>query len=204
MIRDDCRIITDWVSPGSRILDLACGDGQLLYELQLKKRVSGYGLEINAQNIEACIEKGVNVVEQNLNRGLSNFNDNSFDTVIMTQALQAMKFPHLVLEEMLRVGRECIVTFPNFGHWRCRLYLAINGRMPVSKFMPYTWYDTPNIHFCTFHDFEALCREKSYQVLSRMVVDQSYNSTFANRLWPNLMGEVAIYHLTRANKGRAQ
>ena len=203
MIRGDCEIITDWVSPSSRILDLACGDGQLLYELQMKKKVSGYGLEINTHNIEACIEKGVNVIEQNLNRGLSNFKDNSFDTVIMTQALQVMKFPHLVLEEMLRVGRECIVTFPNFGHWRCRLYLAINGRMPVSKFMPYAWYDTPNIHFCTFKDFEALCREKDYQVLSRMVVDQSYNSCLADRLWPNLMGEVAIYHLTKAkSRGR--
>ncbi|MGO0305377.1 methionine biosynthesis protein MetW [Endozoicomonas acroporae] len=195
MSRGDFEIIRNWVAPGTRILDLACGDGQLLHELQREKQVSGYGLEINAQDIEACIERGVNVIEQNLDRGLGNFRDDSFDTVIMTQALQVMHFPHLVLEEMLRVGRECIVTFPNFGHWRCRLYLAAYGRMPVSKFMPYTWYDTPNIHFCTFRDFEALCREKNYRVLNRMVVDQSYKSGLAGRVWPNLMGEVAIYHL---------
>ncbi|USE36545.1 methionine biosynthesis protein MetW [Endozoicomonas sp. SCSIO W0465] len=196
MSRGDVQIISDWVAPGSRILDLACGDGQLLHELQREKQVSGYGLEINARNIEACIERGVNVIEQNLDCGLGNFRDGSFDTVIMTQALQVMHFPHLVLEEMLRVGRACIVTFPNFGHWRCRFYLAAYGRMPVSKFMPYTWYDTPNIHFCTFSDFEALCQEKHYRVLNRMVVDQSYKSGLAGSVWPNLMGEVAIYHLT--------
>ncbi|WP_067515654.1 methionine biosynthesis protein MetW [Endozoicomonas ascidiicola] len=196
--RGDLDIIRKWVAPTSRVLDLACGDGQLLYELQKEKQVTGYGLEINSQDIEACIDKGVNVVEQNLDRGLGNFKTGSFDTVIMTQALQVMHFPHLVLEEMLRVGRQCIVTFPNFGHWRCRVHLAANGRMPVSKYMPYTWYDTPNIHFCTFRDFEALCREKNYRVLNRMVVDQSYqNGVFAN-VWPNLMGEVAIYHLTMA------
>ena len=196
--RGDLDIIRQWIAPDSRILDLACGNGQLLYELQKEKQVTGYGLEINSQDIEACIEKGVNVVEQNLDRGLGNFKTGSFDTVIMTQALQVMHFPHLVLEEMLRVGRQCVVTFPNFGHWRCRMYLAANGRMPVSKFMPYTWYDTPNIHFCTFRDFEALCHDKKYRILNRMVVDQSYkNGLFAN-LWPNLMGEVAIYHLTMA------
>lgn len=195
--RGDFEIIKNWVKPESRILDLACGDGQLLHEMMQEKQARGYGLEINAQNIEACIQRGVNVLEQNLDRGLGNFRDASFDTVIMTQALQVLHFPHLVLDEMLRVGRECIITFPNFGHWRCRLYLGLNGRMPVSKFMPYTWYDTPNIHFCTFRDFEALCQQRNYRVLNRTVVDQSYQSNLLNRRFPNLMGEVAIYHLTK-------
>lgn len=195
-IREDFQIIKNWVAPGSRILDLACGDGQLMHELNQEKQVTGYGLEINPRNIETCIGRGVNVIEQDLDRGLGNFRNGSFDTVIMTQALQVMHFPHRVLEEMLRVGRECIITFPNFGHWRCRLYLALHGKMPVSKFMPYTWYDTPNIHFCTFRDFEALCHQRNYRVLNRMVVDQSHQGSWVSRLWPNLMGEVAIYHLT--------
>ncbi|MGB1271578.1 MAG: methionine biosynthesis protein MetW [Endozoicomonas sp.] len=195
-VRGDFQIIKNWIAPGSRILDLACGDGQLMHELNQEKQVTGYGLEINSRNIEIGIGRGVNVIEQDLDRGLDNFRDGSFDTVIMTQALQVMHFPHRVLEEMLRVGRECIVTFPNFGHWRCRLYLALHGKMPVSKFIPYTWYDTPNIHFCTFLDFEALCQQRRYRVLNRRVVDQSHQGDWVSRLWPNLMGEVAIYHLT--------
>ena len=198
--RGDFAIIKNWVSPQARILDLACGDGQLLYDLQQEKQVTGYGLEINPQDIEACIHRGVNVLEQNLDCGLSHFSDNSFDTVIMTQALQVLRFPHRVLDDMLRVGRECIITFPNFGHWRCRWYLAMHGRMPVSKFLPYTWYDTPNIHFCTFKDFETLCNQRGYRVLNRMVVDQSHKGHRLNKLWPNLMGEVAIYHLTSGEK----
>ena len=196
-LRSDFAIISDWIKPGHRMLDLACGDGTLLSALAREKQVRGLGLEINPQDIERCIEKGVNVIEQNLDCGLGNFRDNSFDTVVMTQALQALRFPHLVLDEMLRVGRECIVTFPNFGHWRCRLYLSTRGRMPVSKFMPYTWYDTPNIHFCTFRDFEDLCRQKQLKILDRMVVDNAHKRGWKSRLFPNLMGEIAIYHLTR-------
>ena len=195
--RGDFNIIKNWIAPESRILDLACGNGELLDDLSREKKVRGYGLEINPQNIETCIHRGVNVIEQDLDRGLGNFKSGSFDTVIMTQALQVMHFPHLVLDEMLRVGRECIVTFPNFGHWRCRLYLSMNGRMPVSKFMPYTWYDTPNIHFCTFRDFETLCLQRNYKVLSRMVVDQAHQGNLLNRWLPNLMGEIAIYHLAK-------
>lgn len=195
--RNDFDIIRHWVRPESRVLDLACGDGKLLQTLATNKQVKGYGLEINPQNIERCIENGVNVIEQNIDRGLGNFRDNSFDTVIMTQALQVLRHPHLVLDEMLRVGRECIVTFPNFGHWRCRWYLSTRGRMPVSKFMPYTWYDTPNIHFCTFKDFEDLCRHKQLTVIKRLVVDNAHKGDWKTRLFPNLMGEIAIYHLAR-------
>ncbi|WP_252177973.1 methionine biosynthesis protein MetW [Endozoicomonas sp. 4G] len=195
--RVDFAIISDWIDQDSRILDLACGEGTLLADLSSNKQVRGYGLEINPQNIQKCIEKGVNVLEQNIDQGLSNFGDQSFDTVVMTQALQALQFPHLALDEMLRVGRECIVTFPNFGHWRCRWYLAAKGRMPVSKFMPYTWYNTPNIHFCTFKDFEDLCHQKKLKIINRMVTDSANRGGLRTRLLPNLMGEVAIYHLTR-------
>ena len=195
--RVDFKIITQWIDQDSRILDLACGDGTLLHGLRAEKNVKGYGLEINPQDIQFCIEKGVSVLEQNIDQGLHNFGDQSFDTVVMTQALQALQFPHLVLDEMLRVGKECIVTFPNFGHWRCRLHLSTRGRMPVSKFMPYTWYDTPNIHFCTFKDFEDLCRQKNMKIIERLVVDNANKGGWRTRFLPNLMGEVAIYRLTK-------
>lgn len=196
-MRADLEIIQEWIKPGSRLLDLGCGDGELLRYLSDHRKVTGYGLEIDPEKINACIEHGVNVIEQNLDAGLSNFGDNTFDSVLMTQALQAVHYPDQVLEEMLRIGREAILTFPNFAHWRCRLYLGGKGRMPVSEFMPYTWYNTPNIHFCTFRDFEDLCRERSIRILDRLVVDQAHQSTWLSGLWPNLLGEIAIYRVTR-------
>lgn len=196
-LRADLQIIEQWIQPGSHVLDLGCGQGELLHYLQNNKDVHGYGLEIDPDNINACIAKGVNVIDKNLDLGLDNFEDRSFDTVVMTQALQAVHYPDRILEDMLRIGREAILTFPNFGHWRCRLYLGIKGRMPVSEFMPYTWYNTPNIHFCTFKDFENLCHERSVKILDRLVVDQTHRSSTLSAMWPNLLGEVAIYRVTR-------
>ncbi len=196
-MRIDLSIIQAWVAAGSRVLDLGCGDGTLLKNLHDQKQVFGYGLEIDAEQINACIAKGVNVIEQNLDDGLSNFADNSFDTVIMTQALQTLSAPHLVLDEMLRIGKECIVTFPNFGHWKARLHLGLKGRMPVSDLLPYEWYDTPNIHFCTFDDFEVLCRERNITIVHRQVVAESNLDKALTQLNPNLFGVTAIYHLTK-------
>lgn len=195
-MRIDLNEIQHWIQQGSRILDLGCGDGTLLKFLIDTKHVQGYGLEIDAAQMNACIEKGLNVIEQNLDRGLGNFADKSFDTVIMTQALQTLHFPHLVLDEMLRVGKECIVTFPNFGHWKARFYLAARGRMPVSDLLPYEWYNTPNIHFCTFKDFEVLCRERNIKVIHRQVVNEESGQTLKDFM-PNLFGETAIYHLSK-------
>ena len=197
MLRKDLDIIHNWIAPGSRVLDLGCGDGALLERLGKEKQVSGYGLEIDPEQIQCCVERGVNVVEQNLDKGLTNFGDHSFDTVVMTQALQTLRFPHLVVEEMLRVGRECIITFPNFGQWKARWHLAFSGRMPVSDLLPYEWYDTPNIHFCTFRDFEVLCRQHNWQILHRQVVSESTAAGLLKDFLPNLFGETAIYHLTR-------
>ncbi len=196
-LRADLQIIEQWIQPGSHVLDLGCGQGELLHYLQSNKDVHGYGLEIDPDNINACIAKGVSVIDKNLDLGLDNFEDRSFDTVVMTQALQAVHYPDRILEDMLRIGREAILTFPNFGHWRCRLYLGLKGRMPVSEFMPYTWYNTPNIHFCTFKDFENLCHERSVKILDRLVVDQTHRSSTLSAMWPNLLGEVAIYRVTR-------
>ncbi len=196
-MRADLEIIQEWIAPQSRVLDLGCGQGSLLAGLAEQKQVRGYGLEINPEDIQACIQAGVNVIEQDLDKGLSNFQDRSFDTVLMTQALQAVHRPDWVLDEMLRIGRESIITFPNFGHWRARGYLWFRGKMPVSKFLPYTWYDTPNIHFCTFKDFEQLCRQKNIHILDRTVVDSRHRDHWWIRLWPNMLGEIAIYRVTR-------
>jgi methionine biosynthesis protein MetW len=197
MMRPDLEIIQKWIKPGSRVLDLGCGDGSLLHFLKTSKNVREIGLEIDEMNIERCIENGVNVIEQNLDSGLSNFQSNSFDTVLLAQTLQALSNPDALVDEMLRIGRNGIVTFPNFGNWKSRLYLASKGRMPVSKFMPHQWYNTPNIHFCTVKDFDALCAEKNIRILTRTVVDSQHQGSWAMKAWPNLLGEIAIYHITR-------
>ena len=196
-MRQDLQTIQQWIQPDASVLDLGCGDGSLLANLKQHKNVFGYGLEINQDQILECVKKNVNVIEQNLDHGLDNFETDSFDVVIMTQALQAVHYPDKVIDDMLRVGKQCIITFPNFGYWRCRLYLTFKGRMPVSKMLPYTWYNTPNIHLCTFKDFETLCRRKRLTILNRTVVDMNYRDGFLMRLFPNLFGETAVYHVTR-------
>jgi methionine biosynthesis protein MetW len=191
------RFMSSWIKTNSRVLDLGCGDGSLLAELKKERNISGYGLEIDPQSINQCIAKGVNVIEQDLNKSLENFPDNSFDTVIMTQALQAMRYPHLVLDEMLRIGSQCVITFPNFGHWRARAYLTLRGRMPVTKQLAYQWYDTPNIHFFTYSDFEALCRERNISVLRKQFIGEHFPDRLLKNLRPNLFAETAVYHLSK-------
>lgn len=197
-MRTDLEIIEQWIQPGSHVLDLGCGEGVLLDYLQREKKATGYGLEINPEHITACMSRGVSVIEQNLDtQGLQNFEDQTFDVVLMTQALQAVRRPDLVLDEMLRLGREGIVTFPNFAHWRLRWYLMSRGRMPESETLPYKWYNTPNIHLCTFKDFEALCHRKKFRIRNRTVVDGEQRDRWLSRLWPNMLGQVAIYRITR-------
>ncbi len=196
-MRVDLEIISGWIRPGARILDLGCGDGTLLAHLQDSCRVSGYGVEIDAAKIVNCIRAGVNVIHADLEAGLSDFQDDAFDYVIMTQTLQAVQHTEKLLDEMLRVGREGIVTFPNFAYWRCRLQLTLGGRMPVVKTLPHAWYDTPNVHLFTLQDFEALCRRKGIEILQRTVVDHAHRSNLGARLFPNLLGELALYRVGR-------
>lgn len=200
-MRDDYVAVDRFIAEGSRVLDLGCGDGGMLQHLDETKNVRGLGVEIDSDNITLCVSKGLNVIEQDIDNGLTNFADNSFDTVLLTQTLQAVHRPDYVLQEMLRVGKECIITFPNFGHWHARWHLMLRGKMPVSKFMPFEWYDTPNIHFCTVKDFEALCEKQHIRILQRTVQVapgfKKRTSGWLNRAWPNLFAAHAIYHVTR-------
>ena len=199
-LRADLAIIAEWIKPGSKVLDLGCGDGVLLAYLRDHRDVTGYGLEINAFNIEACVERDINVIQADLNDGLQEyFADDSFDYVIMSQTLQATEQPDLILQEMVRVGREGIVTFPNMAYWRARLQLGVQGIMPVTKGLPNQWYNTPNVHLCTLKDFQALCRQHDIDVLQRTVVDHSHRrGNLLMSLMPNFLGEVAIYRCSRS------
>jgi methionine biosynthesis protein MetW len=195
-LRTDMQIISEWVQTGSNVLDLGCGDGTLLHHLQTTRQARGYGLEIDTAHIVECLNSDINVIQMDLNQGLSEFDDDSFDYVIMTQTLQAVRAPQQLLEEMLRVGREGIVTFPNFGHWRSRLQLLL-GHMPTTPALPAQWYNTRNIHLCTLVDFEKLCRSMNIRILQRTVVDYRHRSSLGMRLLPNLLGEIAIYRFKR-------
>lgn len=195
-LRADQALIADWVRPGSRVLDLGCGDGRLLAALQRDHGASGYGVEIDPDNILSCIANGINVVQSNLDDGLTDFDDDSFDYVVMTQTIQAVRYPDKLLHEMLRVGREGIVTFPNMGHWLCRVQL-LRGRMPVTAHLPNTWYDTPNIHICTISDFEDFCAAAGLEILQRTTVDASHRTSLGMRLAPKLLGEIATYRFRR-------
>lgn len=196
-MRPDLAIIADLIKPSARVLDLGCGEGDLLCYLQENKGVNGYGMDVDPANITTCIAKGVSVIEHDLDAGLQEFADDAFDMVVMTETLQSVRYPDALLREMLRIGKECIVTFPNFAHWRCRLHLGLKGQMPVVRHLPHSWFDTPNIRLCTFDDFEQLCRERHYRIIQRFVVGPDYHQQFlANRL-PNLFGTIAFYRLGR-------
>lgn len=196
-MRLDLTHIQRWITPGSRVLDLGCGEGEFLQRLQQERGVRGLGLEINPEKITRALGRGLDIVEQDMDAGLGNFPDHSFDTVVMAHALQAVHYPDRVLEEMLRIGHQGIVTFPNFGHWLCRVHLGTRGRMPVSRFMPYHWYDTPNIHFCTVKDFEALCEARGIRILARDMVGNTERRPMLASAWPNLFALTAIYLISR-------
>jgi len=191
--RADYALIASWMKHETRVLDLGCGDGSLLAYLARERDVSGYGIEIADAGVLASIRNHVNVLQSDLESGLAGFEDGSFDCVILSQTLQAMRHVEEIVAEMLRVGREAIVTFPNFGHWSHRLQI-LRGRMPVSESLPYQWYDTPNIHLCTVADFDAFLRERGYRIEDRAVLAKGRPVDTL----PNLRGELAVYRIRRA------
>lgn len=190
LYRQDFAIIASWLGFGSKVLDLGCGDGSLLRYLQDSMEIRGYGVEKDDANWLKSQQNKVNVIQMDLEDGLSGFENQSFDTVVLSQTLQAMHNTEAILHEMLRVGREVIVTFPNFGYWRNRMQLVI-GRMPVSKSLPHEWYNTPNVHLCTIHDFDALCRDHNITVIERKVITNGNDVSFM----PNWLGDLAMYRL---------
>lgn len=193
MLRVDLKYIYDWVPQEANVLDLGCGSGDLLSALTKQKNCKGYGVEIDTQRILKAMKKGLNVIQYDIDLGLDIFNDQQFDTVVLSQTIQAMRNTEKILIEMLRVAKEAIVTFPNFGYWRNRLQISLGGHMPVSENMPYDWYNTPNIHWCTVKDFERLCAENNFKIAEYLVLthDKRIN------VLPNLLGSLAAYRITK-------
>lgn len=190
--RHDFAIIANWLGFGCKALDLGCGDGELLHFLRGSMEVRGYGVEKDDENWLKCMNNGINVIQMDLEAGLSGFEAQSFDVVILSQTLQAMHNTEHIVQEMLRVGREAIVTFPNFGYWRNRLQ-SIKGQMPVSEELPYQWYDTPNVHLCTINDFDQFCENHNIHVKERLVLTNGERVHFM----PNLLGSLAMYRLEK-------
>ena len=189
--------LKDWISADSKVLDLGCGDGSLLDVLKREKSVSGLGIEIDAGKIKSCLEKGISVIEQDIDNGLENFGNQTFDFVVMSQSIQALKRPELALEEIVRVGKECIVSIPNFANIKCRLQLFFKGQMPVSNALPHDWFSTPNLHLCSLEDFEELCKKCKISIIERKLSKTNGEESFLMKLFPNLFSEVALYKLIK-------
>lgn len=192
-LRTDFAAIANWIEANSSLLDLGCGDGSFLEFIRKERRAITYGVEITDASVLACVEKGLNVIQQDLEGGLALFKDQSFDTVVLSQTLQTIHQTERILREMLRVGRQCIVSFPNFGHWSHRYAVAL-GRMPVSKSLPYEWFNTPNVRVLTIADFEALAHKLGIEIMGRVVLHQGKTVHWL----PNLFGSLAIYRVRGA------
>lgn len=191
-------VITECIEPNSKVLDLGCGEGDLLKMLIDKKQCSGSGIEINQNNVIASIQKGLSVVQGDIDEGLKEFLENEYDYVILNQTLQSTEKPDYVIEEMLRVGKKVVVSFPNFGYWRVRLYLFFKGRMPKSKMLPFTWYDTPNIHLLTIEDFFDFCKERDIKVKKQIYIKRGkISKNPLTRLLTNLLCEEAVFVVER-------
>jgi len=195
--RPDFDVIAGWIEPGHKVLDLGCGDGSLLRHLMDERGVRGWGVEIDDANILAAIKSGINIIQGNLEKGLEGFADQAFDHVVLSRTLQTVRHTEDILREMLRVGREAVVSFPNFAYWK-NLRSVLDGQMPVSEDLPYQWYDTPNVRFFTLLDFEALCQRMGLLIRERQVLDehgQPVDNDNAEEL--NFLGSLAVYRLTQ-------
>ena len=194
---DTIEVIKNWIGKESQVLDLGCGDGNILNILTKELGVTALGVEINQENLNECINLGLNVIQQNIDEGLSNFSNKSFDVVIMSQTIQVLKEPKQALLEVTRIGKESIVTIPNFGHWATRLNLLLSGRMPVTGALPNNWYDTENIHLCTIKDFEVLCSECGIDILEKRFFNGSGKEKGLTQIVPNAFAATAIYKISK-------
>jgi len=198
-IRVDLQLIADMIEPNTRVLDAGCGNGMLLDYLWRFKQVDARGIEISTQGVQACVSSGLSVVQGNVETDLKDYPDGAFDYVILSQTLQAMHEPREVLEQMMRIGKRAIVSLPNFAYWRLRLYMMFKGRMPVSENLPYEWYNTPNIHFCTIRDFVALAKEMNLTIERSLFLDEEGSSKTIGKsvAVANWFGEQGVFLLSK-------
>ncbi len=202
--RVDLLVVAEMVKPGSRVLDVGAGDGALLELLATTRGCDARGIELSREGVNGAVARGLAVIQGDADVDLAHYPDDAFDYVILSQTLQATRRPRWVLEQMLRIGRRAIVSFPNFGHWRSRLDLLVNGRMPVTDNMPFAWYETPNIHFCTIRDFVALAGALDARMEKAVALDSAGHRVRFNMPWWvwNLMGEQAVFLLSRGEQAR--
>ncbi len=194
MPRKDFKLISEWIKPDSSVLDLGCGDGSLLKLLIEKRNIRGYGIDTSIVKIIKSLSNNINVINTNINYKLDYFSDNSFNYVILAQSLQVVENPVGLIKEMLRVGDEAIISFPNMGYWRSRLYLFLKGKMPVTDELPHNWHSTPNIHLCTIKDFKEMCRINRFTIIEEVINNQD-SSNVSFKYFSNLFGETAIFRI---------
>lgn len=190
-LRDDLQLIYRWIPADSHVLDLGCGGGELLAALTQHKNCTGYGIEIDPVSVQAAVSRGINVIQADLEHSLDNLIQDRFDIIVLSQTIQAMRNTETILRSLTRMGKQAIVSFPNFGYWKNRLQITFGGKMPVSERMPYQWYDTPNIHWCTLKDFERLCAQNNIRIMEKAVMSGSKQITFMH----NLLGSIAFYRI---------
>src|SRR6266700_6312451 len=200
--RIDLIVVAEMVEHGAKVLDVGCGDGELLRLLAETRAVDGRGIELSREGVNECVAKGLAVIQGDADTDLSDYPDDAFDYVILSQTLQATRQPRVVLEHMLRIGRRAVVSFPNFGHWRIRLQVGLGGRMPRTDNLPYAWYDSPNIHFCTIKDFRELCVAAGAKMEKAVALNPWGSPLRLNAPWWfwNMLGEQAVFRLSRGKK----
>lgn len=198
-IRKDLEMISNLIEPNSRVLDLGCGKGELLLYLKEKKNISGFGIEIDIDEVVECLSKGLNVIHYDINKGLSFIDDNSFDYVVLSKTIQQLRAPGKLIEDVLRISRNAIISFPNFGNFKVRFYLLFKGKMPVTSELPYSWFDTPNIHLFTLKDFRNLCEVKSIKIEKEIPIFYVFGKPIFIRLLPNLISDEVIVLIRKGN-----
>ena len=194
-VRGDLALISSWIKSNSKVLDLGCGDGNLLKLLKKEKNIQGYGVDSDITKIKSSLDNNINVLHLDLDNDLSQFDANSFDYVVLAQSLQEIKRPKNLIKEMLRIGDEIIVSFPNMGHWSSRIQLFFKGMMPITKNLPFKWDETPNIHLCTIKDFIEFCNENNFKIIKQLITDENQKHNVLTKIFPNFFGKVATYRI---------